>query len=70
MVYNQIVTWTAFAILAMFVVAYMKEIYHYFAVITAMAVYYIVHTLQFDVKSVTKMSGEGYPGCHVSESEQ
>ena len=48
----------------------MKEIYHYFAVITAMAVYYIQHILQFDVKSVTKMSGEGYPGCHVSESEQ
>ena len=24
----------------------------------------------FNVKSVTKMSGEGYPGCDVSESEQ
>ena len=49
----------------------MKEIFHTFAVIIAMAVYYIIHILQFDVKSVTKMSGgEGYPGCHVSESEQ
>ena len=48
----------------------MKVIFHSFAVITAMAVYYIAHTLQFDVKSVTKMSGEDYPGCHVSESEQ
>ena len=48
----------------------MKDIFHSFAVITAMAVYYIIHILQFDVKSVTKMSGEDYPGCHVSESEQ
>ena len=48
----------------------MKEIFHTFAVIIAMAVYYIIHILQFDVKSVTKMSSEGYPGCHVSESEQ
>ena len=53
-----------------FVVEYMKEIFHTFAVIIAMAIYYIIHILQFDVKSVTKMSGEGYPGCHVSESEQ
>ena len=48
----------------------MKVIFHSFAVIIAMAVYYILRILQFDVKSVTKMSGEDYPGCHVSESEQ
>ena len=50
----------------------MKDIFYSFAVITAMAVYYIIHILHFDVKSVTKMSGEAedYPGCHVSESEQ
>ena len=35
-----------------------------------MAVYYIVHTLQFDVKSVTKMSGEGYPVSSVSRACQ
>ena len=48
----------------------MKEIFQSFTVIIAMALYYIIHILQFDVKSVTKMSGEDYPGCHVSESEQ
>ena len=49
----------------------MKEIFHSFAVIIAMAVYYIIHILQFDVKSVTtEMSVADYPGCHVSESEQ
>ena len=44
----------------------MKEIFHSFAVIIAMAVYYIIHILQFDVKSVTKMSGEDYPVSGVS----
>ena len=44
----------------------MKEIFHSFAVIIAMAVYYIIHILQFDVKSVTtQISGEDYPKCHV-----